>query len=99
MVPETAKTTILFPFASAASLKLPGPLSSRLDTIKTLPPLPPVVYLPNPSAPEKAMAGLFASGDVMIFDGWAQAASKRPQQLFMISMILFILLYETIVRK
>src|ERR1700741_2224319 len=65
MVPETTKTIILGTFASAASLKLPGPLSLRLFTMKTFPPLPPVVYFPNPSAPGKAIG----------FSGWLDELS------------------------
>ena len=54
MVPETRKTTVLEPSASTAARKLPGPASFRLVTSSTLPPRPPVVYIPKPSAPGNA---------------------------------------------
>ncbi|MNE71514.1 hypothetical protein D3C80_1673940 [compost metagenome] len=56
IVPEISNTTILGPVASIAALKLPVPASLRLVTLITLPPLPPVVFLPKPSAPGKASA-------------------------------------------
>jgi hypothetical protein len=46
---------ILLDFCWAASLKLPGPASLRLDTTMVFPPRPPTAYFPNPSAPGKAM--------------------------------------------
>lgn len=45
MTPATSKTMILFPVLTA-SLKEPVPLSLRLVTCTTFPPLPPVTYLP-----------------------------------------------------
>jgi len=69
IVPETAKTIILGTFDSAASLNLPGPFSLRLVTMKTFPPLQPLVYFPKPSAPGKAIAlsGSLAA-DTVFFD-------------------------------
>lgn len=43
--------TMRAPSASQAARKLPGPASSRFVTKITLPPLPPGVVEPNPSAP------------------------------------------------
>lgn len=43
--------TMRAPSASQAARKLPGPPSSRFVTKITLPPLPPGVVEPNPSAP------------------------------------------------
>src|SRR5678809_933852 len=54
MMPATLNTTILAPPCSQAQRKLPGPSSFRLLTIYTLPPRPPKLYLPPPSAPGKA---------------------------------------------
>lgn len=45
MTPATSKTMILLPVLTA-SLKEPVPLSLRLVTCTTFPPLPPVTYLP-----------------------------------------------------
>src|SRR6185436_11895922 len=45
------KITMRGPSASQAARKLPGPASSRFVTKITLPPLPPGVVEPNPSAP------------------------------------------------
>ena len=50
----TLKTTILGPGVSTAALKLPGPLSFKLVTSITCPPLPPTVSDPYPCAPGKA---------------------------------------------
>lgn len=55
IVPETEKTIILGYFCLIASRKLPGPESFKFSTINTLPPRPPLVYLPNPSAPGNAI--------------------------------------------
>ena len=54
IVPETRKTTVRAPFASIAARRLPSPSSLRFVTSITLPPRPPVVYFPNPSAPGNA---------------------------------------------
>ena len=53
MVPETLKTTMRGPSASTAARRLPGPESSRFVTAITLPPRPPFVREPWPSAPGK----------------------------------------------
>ena len=45
MTPATSKTMILL-LDFTASLKEPVPLSLRLVTCTTFPPLPPVTYLP-----------------------------------------------------
>lgn len=50
IVPETLNTTVLGPFALTASAKLPGPEALRFVTSMTLPPRPPTVYFPYPSA-------------------------------------------------
>jgi hypothetical protein len=54
IIPETVKITTLGPDAVTASLKLSGPESFRLVTLITLPPLPPTLFAPKPSAPGKA---------------------------------------------
>jgi hypothetical protein len=54
MIPEVSKTTILGPVASTAARKLPGPWSFIFVTLMTVPPLPPTLYAPKPSAPGKA---------------------------------------------
>jgi len=53
--------TVRGPLASIASRSEPGPESFRFVTSKTLPPRPPTVYFPKPSAPGKA--GILACGD------------------------------------
>ena len=54
ILPLTSNTMVLAPDALQASRKLPGPLSFKLVTLYTSPPLPPDVYLPKPSAPGNA---------------------------------------------
>src|SRR5688500_19757700 len=54
MIPDTLNTIILAPPCSHAHLKLPSPSSFRLVTTITLPPLPPKLNLPPPSAPGNA---------------------------------------------
>ena len=56
MMPATSNTIVLAPLWFMASLREPVPLSFRLVTCMTLPPRPPVVYIPPPSAPGKARA-------------------------------------------
>ncbi len=54
MVPEVLKIICLGPFCFKANLKVPSePSSVILVTVKTYPPLPPVVNFPKPSAPGK----------------------------------------------
>lgn len=61
IVPPTSKIMVRGPeLYCRACLKLPGPLSLRFVTLITAPPLPPVAYLPKPSAVGKAL----------IFCGW-----------------------------
>ena len=57
MSPDTANTMMRGSGARQAERKLPGPLSSRLVTTYTLPPLPPMVVEPNPSASGNARMG------------------------------------------
>ena len=55
MMPLTANTMVRGPFLRIAQRKVPSEPSSFHElTIYTLPPLPPVVYFPAPSAPGKA---------------------------------------------
>ena len=54
MVPPVRKTQILAAVASAHARKLPGPASCRFVTSMTLPPRPPDVVEPKPSARGKA---------------------------------------------
>ena len=54
MVPETRNTTMRGPLLAQAWRRLPGPESFRFVTVITLPPLPPRVSAPCPSAPGKA---------------------------------------------
>ena len=69
-----------------AFLKLPAPLSLRFDTNSTSPPRPPVVYLPKPSAPGKAMGLVlfFSAEDVMMWDAQLvrKSATKKIRILF-----------------
>ena len=60
IIPETLKTMIRAPPVSQASRKEPGPRSFKLVTVITLPPRPPKLYMPPPSAPGKA--GIRACG-------------------------------------
>ena len=60
IIPETLKTMIRAPPVSQASRKEPGPRSFKLVTVITLPPRPPKLYIPPPSAPGKA--GIRACG-------------------------------------
>ena len=46
ITPDTSKTTIFFLLPLTAARKEPVPLSLRLVTWMTVPPLPPVTYLP-----------------------------------------------------
>src|SRR5688572_3850774 len=64
MTPLTSKTTIRGPSAAQASARLPGPEALRLVTLMILPPRPPAVTAPQPSAP----------GNALIFAGFASAA-------------------------
>lgn len=50
IVPPTSKIIVRVPDASSAALRLPAPLSFKLVTFITEPPLPPDTYFPNPSA-------------------------------------------------
>ena len=62
MIPSTAKTIVRVPFWLIAQRKVPSEPSSASEvTIYTVPPAPPVVYFPAPSAPGKAII-LFRSG-------------------------------------
>jgi hypothetical protein len=55
IVPDTSKTTVLAPDWVTAQRRLPWLLlSASVFTTKTLPPRPPQVYLPAPSAVGKA---------------------------------------------
>ena len=54
IVPAMRKITVRAPSASQATRKLPGPSSFRFVTKRTLPPRPPGVVAPNPSAPGNA---------------------------------------------
>jgi hypothetical protein len=54
IVPATSNTTVRGPSASTAARRDPGPESSRLVTLITAPPRPPVANRPAPSAPGKA---------------------------------------------
>src|SRR5690349_6478163 len=54
MMPETRKIMVRGPLVSQAARKLPRPASLRFDTNKTLPPRPPGVFAPKPSAPGRA---------------------------------------------
>src|SRR5690606_6365258 len=60
IIPATLNTMMRGPPCSQASRNVPGPLSSKLVTTITLPPLPPKLYLPPPSAPGNA--GISACG-------------------------------------
>ena len=65
ILPEIAKTTVVASFSEHcfnAHRKDPSPSSSVLVTITTLPPRPPVAFLPKPSAVGKAFntSGPFA---------------------------------------
>ena len=51
MIPATLNTIIRAPPVSHASRKEPGPRSFRFVTVITLPPRPPKLYIPPPSAP------------------------------------------------
>ena len=53
MVPETRNTHVLGPLSSIHCRRLPEPWSKRFVTSITLPPLPPRVREPNPSASGK----------------------------------------------
>ncbi len=64
IMPETRKITIRGPLASIASRKLPGPSSLRLVTLKILPPRPPGVNAPAPSAPGNAGIAAFSRTSV-----------------------------------
>lgn len=61
ITPATSNTMSFFLFPLTAARKDPSPLSLRLVTWMTSPPLPPVTYLPCPSAPGKAGAKACAS--------------------------------------
>ena len=55
MMPLTAKTIVRVPFWLIAQRKVPSEPSSASEvTVYTVPPAPPVVYFPAPSAPGKA---------------------------------------------
>ena len=55
ITPPTANTTVLVPLFSTAQRNVPSePSSVSFVTVYTIPPAPPVVYLPAPSAPGKA---------------------------------------------
>ena len=58
MVPDVLNMIVRGPVCDRAHLREPSPLSLRFVTKYTCPPLPPVVYLPKPSAPGKA--GVFS---------------------------------------
>ena len=60
MMPATLNTIVLAPPCSHAQRKLPGPSSFKLVTTITLPPRPPKLNLPPPSAPGNA--GISACG-------------------------------------
>src|SRR3989344_6969118 len=64
IIPATLKTTVLGPEAVIAARKLPVPVSFKLVTSITLPPLPPRVLAPNPSAPGKDFSPLDVGGSV-----------------------------------
>src|SRR5678810_155739 len=98
IIPATLNTIILAPPCSQAQRKLPGPLSFRLVTTITLPPRPPKLYLPPPSAPGNAgmsdcgrSVGLFAksiyglpfsASFIMIGHAIAQAESECLRAAF-----------------
>jgi len=79
MVPATAKTMILLDFCWAASLKLPGPASLRLDTINVFPPRPPTACLPKPSAPGNAMGRSFWEKESLQKKRLARSNNKMGQ--------------------
>jgi hypothetical protein len=61
ITPLTSKTTIRGPAAAQASCNEPGPSGLRLVTIMTLPPRPPGVSQPQPSAPGNTGNGFSAA--------------------------------------
>ena len=61
------------PLASMAWRSEPGSESFRFVTSNTLPPRPPMVYFPKPSAPGKA--GIFDFGDECAVSG-----AEQPRQ-------------------
>src|SRR5262249_12568547 len=83
--PETRKITILGPSASQAARKLPAPESFRLVTKMTLPPRPPGVVAPNPSAPGNAgisrvLLDIAARADSSTRDCWFPLSSKQSSE-------------------
>jgi hypothetical protein len=83
IVPETEKRTIAASLVFKAALKLPAPSSSRLVTILTFPPLPPVAYFPKPSAPGNAIglsSGADATGGSFCAQETAVMQNKMAEQ-------------------
>src|SRR5688500_7961784 len=77
MTPLTSKTTIRGPSAAQASARLPGPDAFRLVTLMTLPPRPPLLIAPQPSAPGKALSEP-ASGAASAESPFAETATRQP---------------------
>src|SRR6266540_1018733 len=79
--PDTRKMTTRGPSASQAARKLPGPESSRFVTKITLPPLPPGVVEPNPSAPgnDGIAREWFAAEVIGVPVGSAKESPKRTR--------------------
>src|SRR5262245_58789026 len=74
ITPLTSNTTIRGPSAAQASARLPGPKPFRFVTLMTLPPLPPRLTAPQPSAPGNALgAGASSARPDVIENKIAQA--------------------------
>src|SRR5688572_27498390 len=57
IVPPTRNTQMRGPCAATQARRLPAPLSLRFVTSMTVPPRPPLLWVPNPSAPGNATTG------------------------------------------
>ena len=89
MIPATLNTIMRAPPVSQASRKEPGPRSFRLVTVITLPPRPPKLYIPPPSAPGNAGIAEFAECvniKAMEFDKLVAFAKENAIDLTIIGM-------------
>ena len=81
--PEILKSIVLAPFCLIAHRSVPGSsLSSSEVTYITLPPLPPVVYIPAPSAPGKAGIGDTKEASVAAFAFEKSIATIKIKVIF-----------------
>ena len=78
ILPAISKTTVLAPLASTAARREPSPESLRFVTCMTLPPRPPVTYIPPPSAPGNALATPSSSHDGIMKRSYPSRGSSGP---------------------